>query len=233
MHLPTLAPADGGDTGVVNRIFEDRYEAGRALAPGVERLGLEKPLIIGLPRGGVPVAYEVAIVLSAPLDTIVVRKLGAPGQPELAIGAIASGGIRVFNDEILNFMNLDDATIEAMVARESVELERRERLYRGDREYPDLAGQDVVLVDDGLATGATMRAAVEAVKSGNPASTTVAIPTAAASSLRNIEVMVDHVVCLEAPAEFRAVGQFYVDFSQTTDDEVRDLLDHALQARQA
>jgi putative phosphoribosyl transferase len=215
----------------VSRIFEDRYEAGRALAPEVERLGMENPLIIGLPRGGVPLAYEIAMALDAPLETIVVRKLGAPSQPELAVGAIASGGVRVLNDEVLRFMSLDDAAIEAMVARESIELERREKRYRGDREYPDLAGQDVVLVDDGLATGATMRAAIEAVKTKNPASMTVAIPTASGRSLRKVEAMVDHVVCLDTPVEFHAVGQFYVDFSQTTDDEVRNLLERARHAR--
>lgn len=170
------------------------------------------------------------MALKAPLDTIVVRKLGAPGQPELAVGAIASGGIRVLNDEVLRFLDLAEDEIRGIVDRESVELERREELYRGDREYPDLSGRDVVLVDDGLATGATMRAAIEAIKTKNPASTTVAIPTASGSSVRKVEAMVDRVVCLEAPDDFYAVGQFYVDFAQTTDEEVRDLLERAQQA---
>lgn len=227
MHSRTLATVESSDTGTVDRVFEDRFDAGRELAPEVERLGLEHPLIIGLPRGGVPVAYEIAIALKAPLDTIVVRKLGAPRQPELAVGAIASGGVRVFNDEILSLMGLDEPAVKAIVARESIELERREKQYRGDCDYPDLAGKDVVLVDDGLATGATMRAAIEAVKTRKPSSTTVAIPTASGSSLQKVEVMVDKVVCLETPRNFQAVGQFYVDFSQTTDDEVRDLLEQA------
>ncbi len=210
------------------RIFEDRQDAGRALVPELQRCDLNNPIILGLPRGGIPVAYEVAIALSAPLDTIIVRKLGAPFQPELAFGAISSGGVLVRNEEVIGkAFGLDDATIEEVVARETAEMERRERLYRGDRPYPDLSQRDVVLVDDGLATGATMRAAVEAVQSMSPSTTIVAVPTGSESAVQKVAAMVDRVICLESPPDFYAVGQFYRNFAQTTDDEVRELLEKA------
>jgi putative phosphoribosyl transferase len=210
------------------RVFKDRRDAGRALAPEVRRCGLKNPIILGLPRGGLPVAFEVAAELGAPLDTIIVRKLGAPFQPELAIGAIASGGVRVLNEDVLAIAaGVDDETIEKIVARETTELRRREQQYRGDHPYPDLQGRDVVLVDDGIATGATMWAAIEAVQSMGPSSITVAVPTASKSSLRKLSTMVDNVVCLESPESFYAVGQFYREFGQTTDDEVRELLQQA------
>ena len=153
------------------RVFEDRRSAGRALVPELQRLELEDPIILGLPRGGIPLAYEIATALRAPLDTIVVRKLGVPSQPELAFGAIASGGIRVINDDVIeSLLSLDEETIESIAGRELQELRRREQAYRLDRPYPDLGGKDVVLVDDGLATGATMHAAAEAVKTRLPAS---------------------------------------------------------------
>ena len=209
------------------KIFADRHDAGRALVPEIQRCNLKNPIILGLPRGGVPLAYEVAIALSAPLDTIVVRKLGAPFQPELAIGAIASGDVHVLNEAIVRSLAIDEASIAEIVARESAELKRREQQYRGDRPYPDLAQYDVVLVDDGLATGATMRAAVQAVQSMSPSTTTVAVPTGSESAVRKVTALVDRVICLESPTEFSAVGQFYHDFAQTTDEEVRELLEQA------
>lgn len=205
-----------------NRLFEDRRDAGRALVPDILELELENPLVLGLPRGGIPVAYEVAKALSAPLDAIVVRKLGAPFQPELAVGAIASGNIRVLNEELV--AQLDGAALAAIEAEEQKELERREKAYRGKRPFPDLSDKEVILVDDGIATGATMRAAVEAVRTRNPASVIVAVPTASTGAARSIEPMVDTLICLETPAEFYAVGQYYLNFGQTSDDEVRDLL---------
>jgi len=208
------------------RIFEDRGDAGRALVQEVRNCNLEDPLILGLPRGGVPVAYEIARALGAELDTLIVRKLGAPFQPELAIGAIASGGIRVINDDVMALASgLSRDVLEKIVAREQLELERRETAYRGDRPHPSLQGRNVVLVDDGMATGATMRAAVESVRSQSPASITVAVPTASRDAIRIIKPMADQVVCLEAPASFFAVGEWYRNFSQTTDSEVRLLLD--------
>lgn len=213
------------------RVFDNRRDAGRALAPEVKRCGLANPLILGLPRGGVPVAYEVATALDAELDTLIVRKLGAPFQPELAIGAIASGGIRVMNDNVIAMARgVDENYIQRIIDRESDELERRERLYRNGRPFPDITGRNVVVVDDGIATGATMCAAIEAVKSRQPASVTVAVPTASASSLDKCADLVDQVVCLETPAGFYAVGQFYSDFGQTSDDEVRELLQRAHEA---
>jgi putative phosphoribosyl transferase len=207
------------------RVFEDRRSAGRALVPELQRCKLEDPVILGLPRGGIPLAYEIAVALHAPLDTIVVRKLGVPSQPELAFGAIASGGIRVINDDVIeSLLSLDEATIEAIAGREMHELRRREQAYRLDRPYPELGGRDVVLVDDGLATGATMRAAAKAVKTRSPASVVVAVPVGSASAVAKVAAIVDRVICLESPASFYAVGQFYSDFRQTTDDEVRELL---------
>ena len=207
------------------RVFEDRRATGRALVPGLQQCDLDAPIILGRPRGGMPVAYEIAIALRAPLDTIVVRKLGVPSQPELAFGAIASGGIRVINNDVLgSVLCLDDDTIEQIAGREIQELQRREEAYRLNRPYPDLAGMDVVLVDDGLATGATMHAAAEAVKTKSPSLVIVAVPVGSASAVTRVAAIVDRVICLESPASFYAVGQFYSDFRQTSDEEVRDLL---------
>jgi putative phosphoribosyl transferase len=194
---------------------------------------LEDPLILGLPRGGIPVAFEVATALGAPLDVIIVRKLGAPFQPELAIGAIASGGIRVLNEDVLRlFPDLTTDDIERITAREMQELERREHRYRGDCPFPDIAARDVVLVDDGLATGATMLAAVEAVRAQRPASITVAVPTGSNSAVAKLSPLVDRLICLETPPDFQAVGLYYVDFGQTRDEEVRSLLEEAQQRRE-
>jgi len=210
------------------RVFEDRRAAGRALVPELQRCDLDNPIILGLPRGGVPLAYEIAVALRAPLDTIVVRKLGVPSQPELAFGAIASGGVRVINSDVVEtVVGLDDETIEQIAGREMQELRRREQAYRLERPYPELAGKDVVLVDDGLATGATMRAAAEAVKTKSPSSVIVAVPVGSASAVAKVAAIVDRVVCLETPASFYAVGQFYADFRQTSDEEVRELLHEA------
>lgn len=210
------------------RVYEDRRAAGRALVPELQRCDLDNPIILGLPRGGVPLAYEIAVALRAPLDTIVVRKLGVPSQPELAFGAIASGGVRVINSDVVETgFGLDDETIEQIASREMQELRRREQAYRLERPYPELAGKDVVLVDDGLATGATMRAAAEAVKTKSPSSVIVAVPVGSASAVAKVAAVVDRVVCLETPASFYAVGQFYADFRQTSDEEVRELLREA------
>ena len=210
------------------RVFEDRRAAGRSLVPELQQCDLDNPIILGLPRGGVPLAYEIAVALRAPLDTIVVRKLGVPSQPELAFGAIASGGVRVINSDVVETVfGPDDETIEQIAGREMQELRRREQAYRLDRPYPELAGKDVVLVDDGLATGATMRAAAEAVKTKSPSSVIVAVPVGSASAVAKVAAVVDRVVCLETPASFYAVGQFYADFRQTSDEEVRELLREA------
>ena len=216
------------------RVFQDRHEAGKALAPAIERLALERPVVLALPRGGVPVAHEIAARLKAPLDIIVVRKLGAPWQPELAIGAIASGGVRVLNEALIEQIpGIDEAVIEGITAEESAELRRRERAYRGDRPYPELAGCDVVLVDDGMATGATMRAAVKAARAHAPASVVVAVPTGSRDAVRDVEQVADEVICLESPEFFYAVGQFYHDFRQTTDAEVRDYLERVCPASES
>lgn len=216
------------------RIFDDRYDAGRALAEALRGRALDDPIILGLPRGGVPVAYEIAVALKAPLDCLTVRKLGAPYQPELAIGAIASGGIRVLNEELIaQIPGIDDAFIEALVADESGELARRERLYRGDRPFPELRRRDVVLVDDGMATGASMRAAAEAVLSRKPSKLLVAVPTASEQAVQLLREQVDDVICLQTPSPFLAVGNFYLNFGQTTDAEVRRLLAEAQEDRSA
>ena len=210
------------------RVYEDRRTAGRALVPELQRCDFHDPIILGLPRGGVPLAFEIAVALRAPLDTIVVRKLGVPSQPELAFGAIASGGVRVINDDVVrSVFGLDDDMIEHIADREMQELQRRERAYRLDRPYPALEGMDVVLVDDGLATGATMRAAALAVKTKAPASVVVAVPVGSSSAVARVAAVVDRVICLESPASFYAVGQFYADFRQTSDAEVRELLQAA------
>lgn len=209
-------------------VFDDRQDAGRRLAARLVEHKLKNPIVLGLPRGGVPVAAEVAAGLAAPLDIVVVRKLGVPWQPELAIGAIASGGVRVLNDTMLSGIpELNDAVIDGIAATELDELERRESLYRGDRPMLKLKGRDVVLVDDGLATGATMRAAIEAVRSQQPSRIIVAIPVGSAETVRSIRKVVDDVVCLTIPAFFYAVGQCYRNFNQTTDEEVRGLLQAA------
>lgn len=205
--------------------FRNRADAGRALASRLreEYAGRDDVLVVGLPRGGVPVAAEVADVLGAPLDVLVVRKLGVPGHRELAMGAIASGGAEVRNQTIIDRLGIGEPEI-ARVATERAELERRERFYRDGRPPIDPAARTVIVVDDGLATGASMRSAVTALRSLGPASVVVAVPVGAPETCRDLERVADGVVCAVAPISFYAVGQWYDDFRQTTDDEVRRLL---------
>jgi erythromycin esterase-like protein/predicted phosphoribosyltransferase len=206
-------------------LFRDRHDAGRVLA---ERLAAyaNRPdvLVLALPRGGVPVADEVARALGAPLDIFVVRKLGVPGYEELAMGAVATGGVRVLNDQLIERLSIPDHMIDAVTARERQELARRERLYRGGRPPPDMSGRSVILVDDGLATGATMKAAIEALRQQNPARIVVAVPTAAPETCEEMKAKTDDVICAITPEPFDAVGRWYQDFSQTTDEEVSALL---------
>jgi predicted phosphoribosyltransferase len=207
------------------RRFRDRAEAGRALAERLQAYaGRDDVTVLGLPRGGVPVAAEVAKALGAPLDVFLVRKLGVPGHEELAFGAIALGGSRVLNRDVVATLGIDAETIEEVVARERAELERRAEAYRGTSEPPDVRGRAVMLVDDGLATGATMRAAVESVQALEPATVVVAVPAAAPQTCEELAADVDEVVCLLTPEPFFAVGMWYADFSETTDDDVRELL---------
>jgi predicted phosphoribosyltransferase len=205
--------------------FVDRREAGVALAGRLEQFaGREDVVILALPRGGVPVGYEVARALGAPLDIFVVRKLGLPGHPELAMGAIASGGVRVLNEEVLQSIPVSQAGIDAVARAEQLELERRERAYRDGRPPVPIDGRIVILVDDGLATGSTMRAAVLAVRRLRPAGVVVAVPVGAWQTCQELRAVADEVVCAFSPEPFRAVGLWYADFSQTTDAEVRQLL---------
>jgi predicted phosphoribosyltransferase len=208
--------------------FRDRFEAGRRLATALEHYaGRPNLLVLALPRGGVPVGYEVASALPAPLDVMLVRKLGVPGHEELAMGAIASGGVRVISDDVVAALGIPDRAIATIAAHEEHELERRNQLYRGDRPPPDVRGKTVILVDDGLATGSTMRAAVAALKAQGPERLVVAVPVAAPETCDALSREVDEVVCARAPERFFAVGNWYVDFSQTSDAEVRGLLRRA------
>jgi predicted phosphoribosyltransferase len=204
--------------------FADRREAGAALAGALQQLASEDVVVLALPRGGVPVAYEVARRLGAPMDVFVVRKLGMPGYPELAMGAIASGGVRVMNDDVLTWYRPTASAIEAVTREERVELERRERAYRDGRPLAPVKGHIAILVDDGLATGSSMRAAVLAVRRLHPARVVVAVPVGAREACAALREIADDVVCLSMPRSFSSVGMWYVDFSQTTDQEVRQLL---------
>lgn len=208
--------------------FRNRVEAGQQLAKRLAKYA-NRPevLVLALPRGGVPVAYEVAQSLNAPLDVFVVRKLGVPGREELAMGAIASGGVRVLNGEVIEGLNIPDDVIDAVAATELQELERRERAYRDGRPAPDVQGRIVILVDDGIATGSTMKAAIKALRQLEASRIVVAVPTAALSTVREMRGDVDDLVAVMMPADFSGVGQWYEDFSQTTDEEVRDLLERA------
>ncbi len=209
-------------------IFQDRIEAGRALAWALRDYARRPDVIVlALPRGGVPVAFEVARELGAPLDVFVVRKLGTPGQEELALGAIASGGTRVLNNEVVDNLRISREAIDAVSRREQAELERRERQFRGEKPPLDVSGKTVILIDDGLATGSTMRAAIAALRAKGPARIVVAVPVAAASTCDRLRFEADEMICLFAPEEFYAVGEWYRDFSQTTDEEVRELLQRA------
>jgi putative phosphoribosyl transferase len=208
--------------------FADRVEAGRALAERLEQDGdWRDALVLALPRGGVPVAFEVAERLGLALDILVVRKLGTPHNPELAMGAIASGGVRVMNDDILRYVQVSQAEIDGTVIQETHELQRRERAYRGERPRPVVEGRAVILVDDGLATGATMRAAVQAVRKLGARRITVAVPVAAPDSVAGLAPLTDGIVCLHQPHDLYAIGRWYENFEQTPDRQVVDLLQRA------
>ena len=213
-------------------IYKDRSEAGRRLATQLDGYaGRADVLVLALPRGGVPVAFEVARALEAPLDVFLVRKLGVPGHEELAMGAIASGGVRVLNQEVLRHLRISREAVDAVAADELRELERRERAYRGGRPPPDVRGKTAILVDDGLATGSTMLAAASALREQQPARIVVAVPVSAPQTCDEYRMGVDEIVCALTPEPFHAVGQWYEDFSQTTDEEVRELLARAERER--
>jgi putative phosphoribosyl transferase len=208
--------------------FRDRYHAGRMLAGQLsEYAGRADVIVLGLPRGGVPVAYEVAKALRVRLDVFMVRKLGLPGQEELAMGAVATGGVLVLNEEVVSWHRISKRTINDVAEREQLELERRERAYRSGRPMPDLTNQTIITVDDGLATGTTMRAAVTALQSYKPARIIMAVPTGPPDTCEEFQEEVDMALCATTPQPFWAVGVWYEDFNQTTDEEVRDLLDKA------
>lgn len=212
--------------------FRNRTEAGRKLADKLAAFAdRENVLVLALPRGGVPVAFEVAEKLHAPLDVFLVRKLGVPGNEELAMGAIATGGVRVMNDEIVSYLGISSEAIEQVTAREQRELERREKAYRDDRPQPEMKGRIVILVDDGMATGTTMQAAVAALRQHHPARIVVAAPVAARTTCEAFEHIADDIVCIcdDTPESFFAVGLWYDDFTQTTDQEVCRLLERAAQ----
>jgi predicted phosphoribosyltransferase len=206
-------------------LFRDRSDAGRLLAARLlAYAGRPDVIVLALPRGGVPVGAEVARALRAPLDVFLVRKLGLPGQEELAMGAIATGGVRVVNDEVVRRLRIGPDVIDAVSRQELQELRRREHRYRGDRPAPDVRGRTVILVDDGLATGSTMRAAVAALRRQGPAKVIVAVPVGAPETCEDFRRDADEVICARTPDPFYAVGLWYEDFSQTSDDEVRELL---------
>ncbi len=206
--------------------FRNRRDAGKKLAQKLLRYANDPDVIVlALPRGGVPVGYEVALTLNVPLDIFLVRKLGLPGQEELAIGAIASGGIRVLNEDIIHALSIPEEVINRVVQRELQELQRREHLYRGDRPAPQVRARTVILVDDGLATGASMRAAVAGLRAQNPKRIVIAVPTAAPQVCEAFEHEVDEIVCAITPEPFVGVGRWYEDFSQTTDEGVRLFLE--------
>jgi putative phosphoribosyl transferase len=211
---------------MAGRRFSDRVDAGRQLADRLARTVVAAlgPVVLGLPRGGVPVAAEVAKGLRAPLDVLVIRKVGVPWQPELAVGAVGEGGIRVVNSEIFRSTGLTEAELDGLVARAAAEVEERVRGFRAGRAAVEVAGRDVVLVDDGIATGATMHAAVEVVRARGALTVTVATPVAAVQSLERLRPVADRIVCLLEPSDLRGVGLWYRDFTQTSDSEVAELL---------
>lgn len=215
-------------------VFTDRREAGSMLAAAVERLpNLVRPIVLALPRGGVPVGFEVARQLHAPLDVLVVRKLGAPGQEELALGAVAFGQAVYLNAALIAELGVPEQVVEQIRAREMAEVERRTMRYRGDRPLPELRGRSVIVVDDGAATGATAEAAIEALRGQHPAEIVVALPVAPRESCDRLRAVADRLVCLRSPELFFAIGAWYVDFAQVSDDEVRDLLKRADEATEA
>ena len=214
-------------------IYRDRSEAGKELATKLSTYkDRNDVLVLALPRGGVPVAFEVAQALNAPLDVFLVRKLGVPGHEELAMGAIATGGVRVLNDDVVDYLKIPDAVIDSVAAEESKELKRRELAYRGNRPEPDVKGKTVILIDDGLATGSTIRAAAQALRQQDPARIVVAVPVSAPETCDEYRIGVDEIICAATPDPFWGVGLWYDDFSQTTDEEVHDLLERARKAEQ-
>jgi predicted phosphoribosyltransferase len=214
------------------RVFQDRRDAGSRLATALDRFaGNPDVVVLALPRGGVPVGYEIASRLGAPLDVLVVRKLGVPGHEELAMGAIASGGATVIDRHTLRMLGVSETMLARVIERERAELVRREHAFRGDRKNIDVGGKTVIIVDDGLATGSSMLAAVKALRTRNPAQIIVAVPVAAPETCDAFRTHVDQITCLVTPPHFHALGLWYHDFSQTTDEEVRRLLD--LAARRA
>jgi len=214
--------------------FIDRRHAGRVLASRMTKYaGRQDVIVLALPRGGVPVAYEVASALAAPMDVFLVRKLGTPGHRELAMGAIASGGVRVINHDVVQWYGISASAIDHIAREEQEELERRERAYRDDRPAPELTDKIVILIDDGLATGSTMRAAAQAVRARRPARTVVAVPVGAPQTCAELSVVADEVVCVRMPDPFSAVGQWYLNFEQTSDEEVRELLQKSSATPQA
>lgn len=212
----------------MKRRFRQRFEAGALLAEQLAgHAGRNDVIVLALPRGGVPVGFEVARRLKAPLDVLIVRKLGVPGHEELAMGAIAAGGIEYRDEAVIASLQVPPASVAEVVRRERTELARRERAYRGERPFPSLAGRTVIVVDDGIATGSTMRAAVHALRTRRPAAIIVAAPVASESAIQALAPDVTAVVTLLIPEDFFAIGQFYEDFGQTTDEEVKDLLARA------
>lgn len=209
-------------------VYRNRSEAGKQLAARLTHYAdRDDVMVLALLRGGVPVAFEVAKALPAPLDIFLVRKLGVPGHEELAMGAISTGGVRVLNDDVVDYLQIPESVIDAIAAIELRELERREWAYRADRPEPDVRGKAIILVDDGLATGSTMRAAAAALRQQNPARIVVAVPVSAPQTCDEYRMGVDEIVCASTPEPFLGVGLWYHDFSQTTDDEVRELLEKA------
>jgi len=212
-------------------VFQDRREAGRLLAAVVARLpDLRHPIVLALPRGGVPVGFEVARQLHAPLDVLVVRKLGTPGQEELALGAVAFGEAVYLNRTVIDELRIPEHVVDDIRAREMAEVDRRTKLFRGDRPMPDLGERSVIVVDDGAATGATAEVAVKALRSQHPAEIVVALPVGPGDTCDRLRAVADRLVCLRSPELFFAIGEWYLDFSQVSDEEVRDLLAQATEA---
>jgi len=211
--------------------FEDRRDAGRRLAEKLARFRDEQPVVFALPRGGVPVGYEISQSLRAPLDVFVSRKLGAPGQPEFGIGAVAAGGVRVLNRDVVRRLGIPEDYVEQITAQETAEVGRRLRYFRGERPEPEVAGRTAILVDDGLATGVTARAAVQALRLREPRRLVLAAPVCAAQTAKLFKTQVDELVCLESPSDLGAIGFWYGNFEQTSDKEVVELLDRARSER--
>ena len=218
----------------MKRPFKNRAEAGLLLAKKLETYAFDPDvLVLALPRGGVPVAFEVAKALDVPMDVFLVRKLGVPGQEELAMGAIATGGVRVINEDVVRLLGIPESIIAAAAVRQQRELERRQQAYRGDRRDPVVRGRIIILVDDGLATGSTMRAAAAALRQQQPKRIVIAVPAAPPETCAEFRAEVDEVVCTITPEPFYGVGRWYEDFTQITDEEVRDLLERASERHSA